>query len=77
MNNDKSITVITSKRVYIGVQFTPSDFLVIDFLKSAPIHIKADYFLNGVWLQRKSGVTFIPQADILQVRETTALDKES
>ena len=77
MSKNKKITVFTHDTILIGTRIeTPPDYVIKEFMKKAPPHVTPDWFLNGVWLVRKIGLTFIPHSDILQIRATTVFDKE-
>lgn len=64
MNNHKMVTVITHNEVLIG------------FITEAPPQFANLLFSGGIWLQRKTHLSFISNDDILQIRPMTIFDKE-
>lgn len=77
MSKNKKITVFTHDTILIGTRIaTPPDYVIKEFMKSAPPHITFEWFKDGIWLLRKIGLTFIPHSDIIQIRATTIYDKQ-
>lgn len=68
-------TVITKNEILIGyiVEKPPAEILL---RTGIPTELAQLAFSNGIWLQRTTQFSFIPQNDIVQVRPTTIFDKE-
>lgn len=64
MNKPKLVTVITSNEVLIG------------FISEAPPQFADLLFSGGIWLQRKTHISFISNDEIVQIRPMTIFDKE-
>lgn len=75
MSYQNKITVITKNEILIGyiVEKPPAEIIL---LTGIPTQLAQLAFSNGIWLQRATHFSFIPQNDIVQVRPTTIFDNE-